>query len=327
MNKSMLVRLASAAFVILLLIGHESCAAKAEDSGLDPQAIVASRGGANITVELVQKKIASIPAEVRGALESDTEGFGRMIDSLLLTKQLAKAAVEEGVVVDGIPPGVIPSDISGLTEVSDAFMKLKLKDLDSAGQSASRYEALARERFLVNEAKYSSEKRLVLLLVEASTSNYGDIAAKIVMEGVRPKIVEAFEQGGDLSALTEALDHSAVDVKVIDLPRTELYEGDATGLLTRALYELKETNGVSSIQKGPGSYAVVALWDIIPPKRYAYEEVRDRIISDIKGEHLENRKTGILRSYSLLPVELNYDVIRKLMRLDQQSEAVDNSRN
>lgn len=281
-----------------------------------PDSIIASRGGVTIDVALVEQKLAATPAEIRDQVLYDTEGFGNMLDSLLLIKQLATAAAKDGLAIDARDAaGTLPDDLGSLTELADAYVQDRVAEA-VRDEDPKRYDDLARERYRANKAKYSTETTFRIRRVDISKAIYGEVAAKLLADEARNQYVE-FLDSGPLHDSVPADDvNDQVHVTDLVVSRTEAYEGDPTGVVARALAQLKEHIGVSEVISSGGGFSIIVLLEIMPPTLRPYDQVHAEIVDGLISEQKENYKISLMRSFSLQPVDLNYSVIQSVMKLD-----------
>ena len=109
-------------------------------------ATVARRGGVELTVAEVDVKIRSIPEELRAGYMTESDRAARLIDTMLLTKQLAVRARELGLDSD-------PEFLADLALVTTELLSRHAIERHVANSPMPNVEGLAYERYLADPAQ------------------------------------------------------------------------------------------------------------------------------------------------------------------------------
>lgn len=297
-------RILTAIIVVFATVtGVVMTSARAQMVHLSPETVVATRGGVDLTLALVDQEMSKMPDEVRSGYLEDPERFGRLVDSLLLTRQLAAEAVKQGL--------SLPEDASAQGEQNeslDYYNKLagELLKRQGAVKSDADYELLASEQYLARKSKYASEERFTLRRFHANPTQ-GPIAAKIMAEAVRARVLA----GEHLAQLRNELPDGSDEVSdEITLSLGEVLR--AGPLLGQALSQIGRRTGVSEVLEDENGVHLIEVVHYFPPVVPPFEDVKDRLVEDLKAEAIANEKTTYLRSFSLLDITLNNPVISVL---------------
>lgn len=306
-NVAVMVR-AACMLVFLATTG----AAWSQQLQFEDSAVVARRGGVEITLGMVDQKIASMPEEIRAGYLDDPSRVARLIDSLLLTKQLAAEAERHGGVVEGVFPNG-ENDLDRLNILANQMLAkyaVLKSDMD--------YELLARERYQARKSEYASEAVFVLRHLAVDAAMHGRVAAKLIAENARAKALD----GADFPSLIKeyGANQDAQDVRV---PVSELLR--APEMMMRAVSSVGSQPGISEVVEDESGYHIFQVVKYEAPVTPAYDDIRGTIIEQLKQESITGSKTTFMRSLSLQEVELNDPVVQALATRyhDEQAPASD----
>lgn len=299
--KLKIVQVVSFALISVSFILH------AQTSGLDVDDIVAKRGGVELTVGLIDQEIERMPDEIRDDYMSEPSRVARVIDKLLLTKQLGVKALHEGYEVpDEFKNVDVEDSLPALTAMANQLLR-KTEVL----RSEADYEQLAEERYLVRKMQYASEELFKVRILSVSRAARGDIVARTLVEAARSRA----EQGADFAELI--VEHQEGDSTLegdvaapIVYSRSQLV--GSPRWLRVAISSLEKKPGISEVLEDDEFYYLVQFVEYVPAVVPPFEEVKARIVEELREETINNAKTTIMRSLSLQDVELNPDVVSRL---------------
>lgn len=293
------------AFMLTILMAASTGGVVAQSIALAPEDVVATRGGVDLTVGLIDQEVARMPSTIKHDYMEDPARAARLIDKLLLTKQLGLAALEQGLEVPDEYKGIaIDQDLDALTVMANALLRsreLAAPELD--------YELIAAERYRARKSTYATEELFHLRILSISHDTRGEVAAKLLAGAARERALN----GEDFGALIEELDDSpdakeraeSVAFTVARLLR-------APDWLQRAVMLFGESPGISDVINDDGYSYIVQMADYTPSIIPSFEEIKGRIVEEARAEALVNARTTLMRSFSLQDVELNPDVVQKL---------------
>lgn len=293
-------------FVALLVVGIIGSLIQpvhAQMLELTPDVVVATRGGVDLTLDLVDQEMAKMPDEVREGYLDDPQRFGRLIDSLLLTSQLADEAIKQGVELPlDAPAQGEKSSLSYLNKLAGELLRQRV-----SVRSDEEYELLASERYRSRKANYAGDEFFTIRSFHSDPSVLGPVAAKIIAESVRARVLG----GESLAELKEQQVESSENIsEEITLTLADVLRSGKS--LVQPLGQIGKKPGVSEVVESDAGYHLVELVRYDPPVVPAYEEIREQLIEEIKGEAVSNARTTYMRSFSLQDVALNNPVIQVL---------------
>lgn len=282
---------------------------------LSVEDVVATRGGVSLPVSLVDQEVAKMPAEIRAGYLDDAARFGHLVDSLLLTKQLATEAWRREISVDDQPQleeTAMPTSLADLNTLANKLLATQAKE-----HSEQEYELLARERWQVRKSNYATEEAFVFrhILIErdsaeASQEEGGDMGSSA--KELAQTIMARTQAGENFIALSRELGGDDADRWLAEHRLTLMQVLQGPKSLQKAIVQLGKKPGISNVLEDEHGYHIYALLAYEAPETLPFEEVRERIITDIKNESAGNARTTFMRSFSLQDVELNDQVIQAL---------------
>lgn len=284
--------------LLIVWLGHPLVSV-AQVAELQPQDVVATRGGVALTVGMVDEKVASMPEEIRSGYFDEPDRMARLIDSMLLTAQLAANAEEAGLSSE------VPVDVTGL----DRMTALANTVLRRRGvlESDEDYLMLAKERYQARKKDYASLEAFVLQYLFIDATSRGQVAAKLIADAARQRAA----QGEDFAALIEEYS----DIKDTHPLNGTIDYAEAIRLaapLQAALSAFQRKPGISDVIEDGTGYHILRLVEYLPPVVPSFDEIKDQIVAQLKEESMVGAKTTFMREFSLQDVQLNDSVIQRL---------------
>lgn len=277
--------------------------AHAQAAALTPDEVVATRGGARITVGLIDEEVAKMPDEIRRGYLDDPTRFGRLVDTLLLTSQLAEEAKRRGIQLP--QESSLDAELSSLDQLNSLANELLRQQ--SSSRTEEQLELLARERYRVQKSKYASEEKFTIRLFHIGHAERGPVASRLIAQAARDRVVA----GESFVTVTQELgeyQEAAVDESTLTVGQV-LAGGP---MLIRAMNQIGRRPGISEVLEDEDGFHLVELVRYEAPVSPPYEEIKDRIVQDLRNEAQGNERTTFMRSFSLQEVELNDPVIKAL---------------
>ena len=272
----------------------------AQAAPLSPGDVVATRAGVDLTVALVDQKVASMPEEIRGGYFDEPGRMARLIDSVLLTAQLAEKAESSGLTV------IVPT---GATEL-DRMTALANAVLESKGilHSDEDYLVLAKERYQARKKDYASLESYDLQYIFIDASSRGSVAARLIADAVKMR-ADAGENFSDLIK-----EYSDVEG---DHPLNGTIDYSLAmklgGALQSALSAVGRNPGVSPVVEDQAGSHILRLVEYHPPVVPPFEDIKSQIVAQLKEESVVGTKTAFMRELSLQDVTLNDAVVQRLV--------------
>lgn len=268
---------------------------------LSQDTVVATRAGVDLTVGHIDQEMAKMPANVRAGYLEDPQRFGRLIDSLLLTVQLAAEANKQGITLSA-EEREEAGDEHSLEYLNKLAAKLLSQEVSE--REDAEFELLAKEQYRTRKYRYASEEQFTLSHFRLDISRQGPIAAKILAEAVRGRVLA----GESLSKVAAEISREGDEVSEdVTLTLADVLRGGQ--LLVDGLNQIGKRPGISEVLEDETGFHLIELTHYAPSVAPPYEDIKSRMIQDLKEESIHNARTTYLRSHSLQDVTLNDPVI------------------
>ncbi len=266
----------------------------------DKDQVVISRGSAALTLADMDGRMSRLPEHERPDYAQRPDNMVRLMDSMLLNRQLANEAKDMG--LDRNPD--VQRDMQLAIEEVLAVHRtnaLIARDL------WPDFRQLARERYLADPGRFNDTEKSTVKHVLVKTETHGDEAlARATM--IREK---ALAPGSDFDALMREYSEDAgsansAEAYVIDKPGEYVAEFDAAG---RAL---KEPGDISDLIQSQFGYHIIKLIDRQPARTRTFEEVEGELMAQVRTDFLNRARQQHRAQLSGLPDEGNEELLLKL---------------
>lgn len=284
-----------ALFAAFILLAGSAASAQA-----DKDRTLISRGSADLTLGDLDGRMSRLPEHERPDYAQRPDNMARLMDSLLLNRQLANEARELG--LDGDPD--VQRDMQlAVEEVlavhrTNALIRRELWP---------DFRQLAREHYLADPGRFGDTEKVTVKHVLVKTETHGDAA----LERARMIRAKALEPGSDFDALMREYSEDAgsantAEAYVIDKPGEYVAEFEAAG---RAL---KEPGDVTEPVKSSFGYHIMKLIDRQPARTRPFEEVEGELLAQIRTDYLNRTRQEHRSRLSALPDDGDTDLLLTL---------------
>lgn len=265
---------------------------------VDP--VVASRGGVDLRLSEVDAKVRTMPPDVQAGYTQEPDRIARLLDTLLLTKQVAVLA-EKG---DYVKSADFAADMA------NARMDLLAKhetDRQVAINTPPDLEPLAKERYRGNPDKFMTKPGVDARHLLVSTDGRDEAAAKARAEALlaRAKAGEDF-----IDLVVKESDEKSRDTRQGLMVQIDPARLDPE--FVKALNKLSKPGDFSEVVRTAFGYHIIRLERADPPKLRPYEEVRPELMMAIREEFRQSKRNEFLRSLSSQEITFNGEVITQL---------------
>lgn len=275
----------------------------ADEAPLVPDsAIVAERGGASLTVGEMRTRLRmNAPDEYRRTFFADGEKVARMIDGMLLNRQLAAKARAEGLDQD-------PEFLAELDEyvIEKLARRRVARYLDTLPQADT--ETLAHERYLANKTNYVLPERRDVRQILITLDKHSDDEARTLAQRVHDLLV----RGEDFDT---TLDQYSEDPEVAINGWVRGIRASKSGYdpaFTEAVFALSQPGDISVPVKTVFGYHVIRLQEIIPARLRTYDEVKGDLLEAVDKELRDKAREAYLEEFIGQPLHLNDETMTQL---------------
>lgn len=262
--------------------------------------VVAGRGGVELSVAEIDAKVRSMPPELRSGYLADPELAARLIDGMLIAKQVAALARSEGLHED--PEHVADLALMEVEMLSGRHLRRKMDAL-----AIPDFEPLARERYLADPEAFRPAAHVDLRHVLIPTDGRDDAEAKAVAQAIYDRTTG----GEDFAAVIEEFaqrEGQGLSSSVLSRPDASRMET----AFASAVLSLQQVGDMAGPVRSRFGYHVIRLERYetlpIPP----FEEVKNGQIKSMRERFLTDERTRYLGDLSKQETSLNNEVIQGL---------------
>jgi len=242
----------------------------------DGHAVVASQGGARVTLADIDAVVQRIPEAERAHFVDSPKRIETLITNLLLQGQLAAAARTQGLDKD---PDVLRAKDGATPEV---LAKAELARFKSAIVEPD-FNELAQEEYIAHKDKYAVPGILDVKHVLISTNSRSDAEAKQLADQVE---ADAHKDSAQFDALIEKYSDDpgkGTDKGMVQHADNKGYDG----AFTEAAKALAKPGDISPVIKTQFGYHVLQLVAKAPAQQKSFEQVREGIVTRLRQEYVE----------------------------------------
>jgi peptidyl-prolyl cis-trans isomerase C len=284
--------------ILAILFALMSTSALAQS--LDPTTEVAKRGGVVLTVGDIDAKVRSMPNELQAEYLDDPERMSRLIDTMLLSKQLALAAEERG--LHESPEFAADMALQRTELLSRRQMQAYIAEL-----KVPEFERIARERYVANPENFQTKARVDLRHILISIGGRDE-------EEARALAVKALEEARSGREFTElVMEYSDERSKATGAGLIQ--NADSAKLdpqFAASLSSLDKPGDLVGPVRSVFGYHVVRLERYDAPVQLSFDAVKSKLINEIREGFLAQQRSRYLVSLSSQGFDLNGDAIREL---------------
>ncbi len=276
--------------------------AQAVDLAGAPSTVIASRGGATVTISDIDAFAQKIPEDKRPGYFNSPKRIESTIDNILLAKQLSSEARSAG--LDKQPLVQLQIEAATNEALSAARMQQYERDLKVPDMTA-----LAQEEFIAHKEKYVQKGEFVVEHILITTASRSDDEARKLAETIAQK---AKADPAQFESLVEQYSDDQSKVtnhgKVEDAGNSKLYDA----AFVDAVKKLDKPNEISPVVKSAFGYHVIKLIVRTPDVVPSFAEVKDRILAELKRNYIEKSVRGHTDDLRNMPMDTNADLLNSL---------------
>ena len=267
---------------------------------LPGETVVASRGGATITLADVDASLLRIPARQRADAMNSPKRIEDLVNQLLLTRQLNNIGVEQGLQRDAQVQRAIEmagENVIGGQAVLKFREDLQLGDL----------EAFARERYNANPTRYDIPANVTVRHILIGSDRRSDADALAIANQVHARAVK----GDDFEALVE--EYSEDPSKGGN--RGQIQDADSAKMdpmFAEASSRLTKVGELAPVTKSQFGYHIIRFENRTQAKPRTYDEVRPAIIAELRATLTEQRVKEYIDQLRSMSLDANPDAVASL---------------
>ncbi|KAB2901821.1 MAG: hypothetical protein F9K31_00640 [Dokdonella sp.] len=267
-----------------------------------PTTIVASRGGATVTLADIDAFAGKIPPEKRAGFFLSPARIENTIDGLLLTKQLAAEARATGLDKD-------PAVARQMELAADEALALARRQQFEHSIQVPDMSKLAQEEYLAHKDKYVQRGNVVVEHILVGTSTRSDADAMALARDIEAK---ARANPGSFEALVEQYSDDPSKVsnhgKLEDAANPATYDPD----FIAGLSSLRKPNDISPVVATRYGYHIIKLLSREPDTMPTFAQVKDQIVRELSTAYVAKTNQAHTTDLSNMNLDLNAELVRSL---------------
>lgn len=271
----------------------------AAEDVLGPTSVVASRGGATITLRDVDAALLRIQPLQRADAMNSPKRIEELLNQLLLTRQLANAGVEQGLDRD---PLVKHAIVMAGENVVGAQAVIKFRESIQLGD----VEKLARERYDSNPDAFALPARVGVRHVLIDTTRRTDADALALAERVLARArTEDFE-----SLVMEFSDDPSKGANKGLIDEADSDKMDPA--FAAASSKLRAPRELAPLAKSQFGYHIIQLVSRTEATPRSYAEVRPGLVEELRSGLTEQRVKEYVDQLRSMSLDANPDAVASL---------------
>lgn len=268
------------------------------------QAQPLSDGLGSISQDEVRMELDGAPAEIRAAMNN--EQMSGFIGRVLTERRMADAARAAGLADSR---RVRASIVRATREIlAHAYIDA---ELDKVAASLPDLTELARERYTVNRRTYTITEAIRvshILFAVNEEAGKDDAAARTRAEDVLKRL----RAGADFAELAKEYSDDPGSKRAGGEIRGWSDKGRFVAPFEEAAYALK-TGEISDLVRSQFGYHIIKLHEKREPGQLAFEEVKDKLVADVRKELLGNKRQELVTKFQgNKPVEVDDATLKAL---------------
>lgn len=271
-----------------------------QTSTYPPDTVVATRGGASVTLADVDAALLGATPGQRAGIMNSPRRIDELVNRLLINRQLATEAKGQKIDQD-------PTVRRAIEQSSERI--LAEQRLVALRQSADvgDVEALARERYKVNPQAYALPGATSVRHILISTEKHADADAEKIADEVHAKAIAGEDFIGLVEHYSEdeSKNHNAGLIIDAESDRVDPAFGEAVRALSAP-------SQISPVVKSQFGYHVIQFIQRMPPRQRSFDEVKERAMADLRDSLLSQRAQDHVDQLKNEPLDANPDVVASL---------------
>lgn len=275
----------------LAAFAFDSSPARAQFANQAPDTVLISNSLASVTRREYDAELTKLPADMRDGFGSNPRRVNDLLVRMLVQKSLATRARQAKLDTSPDNAARIALEVDRLLAAFevDAVERAAAAEFDA---NVARYEARAREMYLVDKASFTSPAQVSASHILFDTTKKNTPAdAKRKAEELRAKLVA----GADFAALARELSDDPASGQ----------SGGQLGFFTEkqmdpafgaAAFALQKPGDLSPPVQSQYGWHVIRLDEKRPGVLQSYPEAREKILADLKKRYVDEKRDAAINA-------------------------------
>ena len=276
-----------------------------------PQTVVVSRGGVHLTFQDIDDYMQRVPADKRAGMMDSPKRIEALLLNMLLTRQLAKQAVE--MKLDSDPQVVGKVEPERAQILARLRLEKFVKDI-----KLPEFEPLAKEEYLGHKDRYTvrgarTVQRIFVSskAIRASSKDLGRTEVeKQAWERASQARVEALAAPDQFEALVDKYSDDPNKAQTHGVLVDKDVPNDRR--LAEALQSMQKPGDISTVYPAAGGYQVFKLISAAPDAVQPFTAVRESLVATLKENYIETQRRDFVDQLSSEKIDANPDAVASL---------------
>jgi peptidyl-prolyl cis-trans isomerase C len=288
--------------------------APAAAQALSPDPVVATRGEVSLLLSDLDAGLQKVPEDLRAGYMRDPERVARLVDNLLISKQIATQARKEGLHQEPLVAAVLA------VAENELLTREYLQRMLPSPAEEEALEELARQTYRAHSDRFKSEPVWDISYLLASTDGREEADAKALAEEllVRARAGEELEVLIKDATAAQSTPQPPAGGSIKD---ADLVKMDAA--FVTAVKSIKEPGAWSEPVRTRFGYHIARLDRFVPQGVRPFEAVREELITELRSKAQQTARTALIRRFSQQETELNDALIATLRDRYQPAQAAE----
>lgn len=267
------------------------------------QAVVASQGGVQVTMGDIDTFAERIPESDRAHFFDNPKRIEALINNMLLQKQLAALARQEGVdkspdLLKTAAEGGISDEALAKAEMNRFRAEIKVPDM----------AALAQEEYLAHKEDYATPAVLEVQRILISINSRSEQDAKNIADRAYDEATKNPSQFEELVKKYSDDPSKAANEGVLKQVDEKTYDAD----LVTAARKLEKPGDIAPLLKTNYGFEIIKLIKKEPAKPRSYDEVKDQIVETLRASYTEKTLKERIDTLRNKPLDANPELVASL---------------
>jgi peptidyl-prolyl cis-trans isomerase C len=298
-------------FLVLLACSAIIAPIALAQTPFQPQTVVVSRGGVHLTFQDIDDYMQRVPADKRAGMMDSPKRIEALLLNMLLTRQLAKQAVE--MKLDSDPQVVGKVEPERAQILARLRLEKFVKDI-----KLPEFEPLAKEEYLGHKDRYTvrgarTVQRIFVSskAIRASSKDLGRTEVeKQAWERASQARVEALAAPDQFEALVDKYSDDPNKAQTHGVLVDKDVPNDRR--LAEALQSMQKSGDISTVYPAADGYQVFKLISAAPDAVQPFTAVRESLVATLKENYIETQRRDFVDQLSSEKIDANPDAVASL---------------
>jgi peptidyl-prolyl cis-trans isomerase C len=298
-------------FLVLLACSAIIAPIALAQTPFQPQTVVVSRGGVHLTFQDIDDYMQRVPADKRAGMMDSPKRIEALLLNMLLTRQLAKQAVE--MKLDSDPQVVGKVEPERAQILARLRLEKFVKDI-----KLPEFEPLAKEEYLGHKDRYTvrgarTVQRIFVSskAIRASSKDLGRTEVeKQAWERASQARVEALAAPDQFEALVDKYSDDPNKAQTHGVLVDKDVPNDRR--LAEALQSMQKPGDISTVYPAADGYQVFKLISAAPDAVQPFTAVRESLVATLKENYIETQRRDFVDQLSSEKIDANPDAVASL---------------